>query len=542
MALICSRTLDIINFITREIVTDRQCSKFLRGRNLLLALCCVGGVCAFPPSHAAGSDDVYAGWHKQYNDSLKGANVVGLNQYIFSRHLKSRKPVVVGVIDSGIDTSCVSVTKALWTNPKEKPNGRDDDRNGYVDDLHGWNFLGTRDGSFNMVSAGTEEYREFKRLYPKYKHVRDTSGVAPADRAEYAYYTVMRRKAKINSYLMFYQISVQKQQSLASVDSIVKAMPAVAADTLTLRGLIALPVSDSRWDSLLQAMTTDLYRTPLTTKWTDYLSRQRADHRLMERRIWGIEHDKDKRLLMGDDMNNAADRHYGNNTLTVDGCDHGTFVASVIAGQPADMRYAGIFPEARIMVVRVSPNGDEYDKDVASGIYYAVDNGASVINLSLGKYTSPQARMVNDAIAYAARHDVLIVAAAGNNALNIDSTAYFPSAVDSLGNPFPNYIRVGASTPAGTRSSLSNYGLHKVDIYAPGELVAGVFPGDELSLQQGTSVAAPVVTAIAAMMRAYYPKAKAAQIKEALVATARRLNGIALVDAEAAFRQLAGRR
>jgi len=519
-------------------MTDFLYSKFRKSRNVLFALLCIGGGIYSSPLHAVSNDSAYVGWHKQYNDTLKGANIVGLNHFIQSHHLKFRKPLVVGVIDSGIDTSCVAVTKSLWTNPKERPNGIDDDHNGYIDDIHGWNFLGTRDGSFNMTSAGTEEYREFKRLYPKYKNVKDAAGVAPADRKEYDYYLEMRRKAKINSYLMFYQVSVEKQAALASIDSIVTAMPKVATDTLTLRGLITLPVTDSRWETLLQAMVTDLYRTPLTTKWTDYLSRQRGDHQLMERRIWGIEHDKDKRLLMGDDMTNAEDRFYGNNTLTIDGCDHGTFVASIIAGQPADKRYAGIFPEARIMVVRVSPDGDEYDKDVASGIHYAVDNGAKVINLSLGKYTSPQAGMVNDAIAYAARHDVLIVAAAGNNGLNIDSIGYYPSAVDGQGLSMSNYLRVGASTPSGTRSSLSNYGKHKVPLFAPGELIAGVFPGDEVSLQQGTSVAAPVVSAIAAMMRAYFPKASAAKIKEALVTTARQSNGIALVDAEAAISYL----
>lgn len=493
----------------------------------------------FIPSHAQSTfneGDAYVGWHKQLNDTLHGANVTGLYNYIHRKHLKPRRTVVVGIVDSGADTTCVALRPSLWTNEKEILDGKDNDGNGYVDDRHGWNFLGTKDGKFNMTSAGTEEYREFKRLYPKYKQVKNAEQVAPADREEYAYYLDMRKKAKINSYLMFFEISAKKQEALASIDSILHVQPKLSVDTLTLAGLVSLKVTDSRWENLLQAMVTDLYRTPLTTTWTKYLSSARADHQLMARRIYGIEHDKDKRLLMGDNMLDADDRYYGNNNVGIDGDDHGNFVASIVAGQPKDDRYAGIDPQAKLMIVRVSPEGDEYDKDVSSGLRYAVDNGAKVINLSLGKYTSPQAAMVNEAIAYAAAHDVLIIAAAGNNSRNIDSVAYFPSAVDKDGKPFTNYIRVGASGPDGKRLSLSNYGPAHVDLYAPGELIAGVYPGDKCDVANGTSVAAPVVTAIAAMLRAYYPKLKASEVKNILVRSARQENGIAVVDAEAAFK------
>ncbi len=493
----------------------------------------------FTSAHAQSALDnrsAYVGWHKQLNDSVRGANVTGLYNYIRSKRLKPRRTVVVGIVDSGADTACVALRPSLWINDKEILDGKDNDGNGYVDDRHGWNFLGTKDGKFNMTSAGTEEYREFKRLYPKYKLVRSAEQVAPADRAEYAYYLDMRKKAKINSYLMFFEISTKKQEALASIDSILHVQPKLSVDTLTLGGLVSLKVTDSRWENLLQAMVTDLYRTPLNTTWIKYLASARADHQLMARRIYGIEHDKDKRLLMGDNMLDADDRYYGNNNVGVDGDDHGNFVASVVAGQPKDGRYAGIDSQARLMIVRVSPDGDEYDKDVSSGLRYAVDNGARVINLSLGKYTSPQAAMVNDAIAYAAAHDVLIIAAAGNNSQNIDSVAYFPSAVNKDGKPFANYIRVGASGVNGKRLSLSNYGPAHVDLYAPGEMIAGVYPGDRCDVANGTSVAAPVVTAIAAMLRAYYPKLKAHEVKNILVRSARQENGIRIVDAEAAFK------
>lgn len=482
----------------------------------------------------------YVGWHKQYSDTLRGANINCVYDFIVRKNLKSRRNVVVGIVDSGADTTCLSIRPSLWRNAKERLDGKDDDGNGYVDDIHGWNFLGTCDGKFNMMSAGTEEYREFKRLYPKYKGIKGMNEVAEADQEEFAYYLEMRRKAKINSYLTFYEIMTQKQTALASVDSIVKHMNGLRSDTLTLGGLTRLKLDDPQWSIYENFMLTDMLRTPQTTKWTAYLDKVHADYQLMTRRIYGIEHDKDKRLLIGDNMLDAADLHYGNSNVGVDGCEHGNFVASVVAGQPADIRYAGIFPEARLMIVRVSPDGDEYDKDVSSGIRYAVDNGATVINLSLGKYTSPQAAMVNDAIAYAAAHDVLIVAAAGNNGKNIDSIAYFPSALDKAGQPFDNYIRVGASGRDGKKLPISNFGARSVDLYAPGEMIAGVYPGDKTNLADGTSVATPVVTAVAAMLRAYYPKLTASMVKRLLVGTARHENGIAIVNAEAAFKN-AGR-
>ena len=491
---------------------------------------------AIAPANVGGVNKrAIAGWHKQYCDTLRGANINRVYDFISRKKLKLRRQVVVGIVDSGADTTCLSLRQSLWRNAKEKLNGKDDDGNGYVDDIHGWNFLGTADGKFNMVSAGTEEYREFKRLYPKYKGVSAASQVKPDDREEFAYYLDMRKKAKINSYLTFFEISIKKQQALACADSIVRVKIGAGADTLTLGGLTKLHVDDSRWDAYLNYMLADLFRTPLTTKWTTYLDKTRADHALMARRIYGIEHDKDKRLLMGDNMLNAADLHYGNNNVGVEGYEHGNFVASVVAGQATDNGYAGIFPQARLMIVRVCPDGDEYDKDVSSGIRYAVDNGAKVINLSLGKYTSPHAAMVNDAIAYAAAHDVLIVAAAGNNCRDIDSVAYFPSALDKAGLPFDNYIRVGASGRNGKRLSLSNFGTHAVDLYAPGELIAGVYPGDKADLADGTSVATPIVSAIASMLRAYYPKLTAARLKRLLVATARQEGDIKIVDAMAAF-------
>lgn len=489
--------------------------------------------------------DVYVGWHKQWNDSLKGANVTAAQQYMKDKRIKPRKTIIVGIIDSGIEPGDQSVAGSLWTNKKEKLNGKDDDGNGYVDDVHGWNFLGTKDGTFNMTSAGTEEFREFKRLYPKYKNVNEKDPQVD-DEEEYEYYLRMKKKAGIASYIRFYGYARQKNACIDKMDSILHVQPQLAVDTLTLSGMMHQQVADTLWSAYAETILADLLRTDRKTLWTDFVKKQHDDLALMARRINGIEHDADKRLLMGDNMDDADDRFYGNNTLNVEGHDHGHFVATVVAGRSADSRREGIWPAARLLTVRCAPNGDEYDKDVSSAIRYAVDNGAKVLNISLGKYVSPRADMVNAALEYAASKDVLVITAGGNNHLNIDSTFYYPTAIDAHGRPMAHVIRVGGSAMDGSLSSISNFGSETIDLYAPGEYIAGFYPGDKPDMANGTSVAAPVVSGVAAMLRACFPKLKACEIKQILMATVHKMPGLqsvsgGIVDACAAMKMAKGK-
>ena len=336
----------------------------------------------------------YAGWYKIHNDSIHGANINAAINYIKANKIKYKKNIIVGVLDSGIDTASVALEQVLWTNKKEKADGKDNDKNGYVDDLHGWNFLGTADGSFNMLRAGTEEYREFKRLYPKYKNVKDGDDEANMWPLEYAYYKKVRKKCGVGSYMMFYQFSQQKAVTIAKMDSLLHTVKNLNPDTLTIAGLFTQEVEDSAWAQYGQEIYVDLIKAEPTQTWPEFKKAQAEALKQMAHNLWKIEGEADKRLLIGDDMNNAADRFYGNGKLDIEGYEHGTFVASIVAGK-ADKEhdaFSGIWPNARIMAVRCSPDGDEYDKDVASSIHYAVDNGARVINISLGKYLSPDHR------------------------------------------------------------------------------------------------------------------------------------------------------
>ncbi len=479
------------------------------------------GLLLFVSSNIAFGQDGngHAGWHKIFNDSLQGTRSDEALQYLEARQKSATETVIVGLIDTGIDTTATDLRPALWNNPKEIADGKDNDQNGYVDDLHGWNFLGTKDGTFNMGNAGTEEYREFKRLYPKYKNL-DPAQVQ--DKEEYAYYLKMRKKANIDSYLKFVGYTGIKDDAYQYIDSVLAAMPDLQKDTLTISGLMYIPIDEARWNKACETLLVDLYQAPKGSLWNQLLEQHDNEFDLMKKRIYGIEHDQDKRLLMGDDMNNPEDRFYGNATLTTENALHGTFNAGIIAGQGTGNPDAkGIFPDARIMAIRALPNGDEYDKDIATAIRYAVDNGAKIINMSFGKYTSPQADMVNKAIGYAAEKDVLIIQAAGNDHLNLDSVTCFPTGKDATGKPFPNVIKVGASDEDGICCPFSNYGKHEVDVFAPGKDIISVCPGDQYATSQGTSVAAPVVTGIAAMLRAYFPRLKAAQVKEILIKSVR---------------------
>lgn len=482
----------------------------------------------------------HVGWHKLFNDSLQGTRSDEALQYLKETLKKAHTTVIVGLIDSGIDTTVTDLRPALWNNPKEIADGKDNDKNGYADDLHGWNFLGTKDGTFNMVNAGTEEYREFKRLYPKYK---DMDSTQVEDKEEYAYYLKMRRKANIDSYLKFVGYTGIKDDAYQYIDSVLTAMPGMQKDTLTINGLIHVPIDEAHWNKACETLFVDLYQTPKDALWNQLKQKHEQEFGLMKKRIYGIAHDQDKRLLMGDDMNDPEDRFYGNATLMAENALHGTFNAGVIAGQGIGYAPAkGVFPDAKIMVIRAVPNGDEYDKDIASAIRYAADNGARVINMSFGKYTSTHADMVNEAIAHAAKKDVLIVQAAGNDHLDIDSITCFPTGKDTAGRPFPNIIKVGASDKSGNCCPFSNYGQHEVDVFAPGEDITSVCPGGKYAASQGTSVAAPIVTGIATMIRAYFPRLKAEQAKEILTKSARpmKMSGISasggIVDAMGAVK------
>jgi len=244
-----------------------------------------------------------------------------------------------------------------------------------------------------------------------------------------------------------------------------------------------------------------------------------------ERLDYNLNLDYDGRSVVGDNPNDLSDRNYGNNNvMPKTGRSHGTHVSGIIAGKRNNgIGINGAANNVKIMAIRNTPNGDEYDKDVALGVYYAVDNGARIINMSFGKSFSPHSDWVRDAIVYAAKKNVLIVAAAGNDSENTDVVKNYPNDQIGVGQEVAdNFVKVGSTTyeyGSGLVSGFSNYGKSSVDVFAPGSKIYSSYPNDEYEFAQGTSMASPLVAGVAALIMSQYPKLSAAQVKQILMAS-----------------------
>ena len=430
------------------------------------------------------------------------------------------KTVIVGVVDSGVDIEHEDLKNVIWTNEDEIPgNGIDDDKNGYVDDIHGWNFLG------NTIEENLEYVRILKNLKPKYDG-KDASDIAEANKEEFALYEKAQKEydeeySEISRNVNYYN---QLSQQIASARAAVSEK--LGKEDFTKEELMAMEAEETSLQQqkglLLNIMNNggeDLDEVASQLQGgIDYYQGRLDSHLNLE-----LEGRK-----TGDNPDDLTDTNYGNND--VDGPDpekadakHGTHVAGIIAAERNNgIGMNGVARNIKIMAVRAVPDGDEYDKDIALGIRYAVDNGAKVINTSFGKYYSTHPEWVIDAIKYAAKKDVLIVNAAGNDALDMDATRIYPNdqTPDNNEEIADNFLTVGASNfdyGSDLVARFSNYGQTNVDVFAPGTKIWSTTPNDEYEFLQGTSMASPAVAGVAAMIRSLYPKLSATEVKEVLM-------------------------
>ena len=457
-------------------------------------------------------------WHQmdKTDSGYNGISLAKAYDFIKTKKLKSKK-IIVAVIDSGIDTLHEDLKPVLWTNPKEIPgNGKDDDKNGYVDDIHGWNFLGGKDGR-NVKEDSYEGARVYHNLKAKWegKEVNPDS-LNAADKKSYAEYT--RAKEKVVGDVNQEEIAFLKNMypGLKSGDSALRAqlgkeeysgndlkdITTTNPDAKRTRGFIlSICKANDSYDitnkQLLEELEGQMRKGEDVSKApTPY----RQD-------------------IVKDDETNINDRNYGNNDIMAATPFHGTHCSGIIGavrnnGKGVD----GIADNVNIMMIRAVPDGDEHDKDIANAIRYAVDNGAKIISMSFGKDFSPEKRWVDDAFRYAEKKGVLLVHAAGNDAKNIDTAYNFPNPVfeDGKGRA-TNVITVGASgdkTNGGYTASFSNYGKREVDVFAPGVSIYSTIPGgNTYGNASGTSMACPVVAGIAALVLEYYPYLTPQQLK-----------------------------
>lgn len=428
-------------------------------------------------------------------DSIPGMSV----DKAYAELLKNKKAtrVIVGVVDSGVDIEHEDLKSVVWTNKKEiAGNGIDDDKNGYIDDIHGWNFLG---------NAGNENL-EMTRILKKGD---DGSAIYRNAKAEYdeKYQKALEDKQQVD-----FLLSTNK-----SIQTFLKK------DEYTLEELQAIVTFDEGLNRSKQIMAQVIGQAG--PKFNSEIEGFRKY--VYDQLDFNLNKEFDGRKAVGDNPDDLNDKKYGNNIVY--GPDkeealHGTHVAGIIA-QTRNNKLGGdgIANRVEIMAIRAVPNGDEYDKDIALAIRYAVDNGAKVINGSFGKSYSPHKQWVYDAIKYAQKKDVLFVHAAGNEGNNIDleKNPNFPNDSQDNKTEFANNVlTVGAlnyTYGEDVVAPFSNYGSFNVDVFAPGMEIYATVPNNKYKYEQGTSMASPNVAGVAALIRSYYPTLSAAQVKQILM-------------------------
>ena len=469
-----------------------------------------------PLKVSALTDEEKNNW--QHKDLLKDT-IPGMSvNTTYDELIKNKKgsKVIVAVIDSGIDIDHEDLTGLIWTNKKEIPNnGIDDDGNGYVDDIHGWNFLGE---AYN-------EQLEFVRILAS----NDTSNPRYADaQKEYE-----EERQKYMGYKAQYdQIATQVNSAHETLKAHFKK------DNYTKEEVNAVKTDN---ETLMQAVGLAKYVYSLEMESMTAFIKELNDglKQINERLNYNLNKDFSGRTT-GDDINDITDTGYGDGNVKpkVKDESHGTHVAGIIAANRNNsLGIQGVANNVEIMAIRAVPNGDEYDKDIALAIRYAVDNGAKVINASFGKSYSPHSQWVMDALKYAGDNDVVFVHAAGNDGKDLDSNYNYPNDAVNNGPEITNtVITVGSLTSKyGSElvSGFSNYGKINVDIFAPGSAVYSTMPENEYKHQGGTSMASPGVAGIAALIRSYYPNLTAAQVKEVILQSGLKLNTKVVVGGDA---------
>ncbi len=460
-------------------------------------------------------------WH-QMDLKTDGFYGVSLNQaYLFLKGKKS-KTVIVTTIDSGIDTLQKDLVSVLWVNPNSN--------DGYPGDVHGWDFLGGKGGKVDFTET-TEEVRQYFKLKDKYaaltaapagqekefalwqgvKAVYDTS--LNKAQAEVKDLTMEVNVLSATNYYIKRELKLQSDQTFTKAD-----LDRIKTTNDTLNQ------SKTVWESVFSQIGDNTNNAKVLKDITEYYAKQNNT----------ITPDLEARArIVGDDPDVNDGKPYGNNILKNADASHGTGVAGLI-GAVRNNGYGidGIADNVRIMSIKAVPNGDEYDKDIANAIHFAVDHGAEIINMSFGKKISPHKAWVDEAFEYAAAHDVLLVMASGNESQDVDTKPEFPNTNYLDGKKTDNVINVGASGPKpGEKlaADFTNYGKNSVDVFAPGVKVTSIDMDAEFNTEDGTSFSAPIVSGIAALCLEYYPKLTAKQVKQAILESAAPVTGIMVI-------------
>lgn len=452
-------------------------------------------------------------------DTIPGMSVTRAYDELL-KHRKS-KTVIVAVVDSGIDINHEDLKGSIWKNPKERINGRDDDNNGYIDDIHGWNFLG------DIVAENMEFVRIIRDNKSRFENVNPAT-LSAKDKQLYNVYVSAKaeyeKEVSENSQTLQQYTPILAQVKQAH-DFATKRLGKATYTSKELLGMEAQTEQEQAYKQMLLRMYGNVGEgetmVDFVKGFEDYVES------LKDRQETHYNFNLNARKKLNDNVKDLSDKYYGNNKVggpdsKLKDAKHGTHVAGIIAANRKNkIGIKGIANHAKIMAIRAVPDGDEYDKDVALAIRYAVDNGAKVINTSFGKYFSTHPEWVREAIKYAASKDVLIVNAAGNDAKNMDKVNVYPNDQTlSIPEISDNFLTVGAlNYEYGSQlvAPFSNYGKQNVDVFAPGVKIYSTTPLNTYEYLQGTSMAAPAVAGVAAVIRSYFPQLTAAQVKKVIM-------------------------
>jgi subtilisin family serine protease len=445
--------------------------------------------------------------------------------------LKGRQAtkVIVAVIDGGVDIGHEDLKDRIWTNPREVAgNGVDEDKNGFVDDIHGWNFIGGPSGS---VEHETNELtREYARLKKKYEGMSRIEVPAPEQSVFDEWETLKKRyeseRTKTEHELELFESFLEMFESAAH--RLTTLYPGV---TITIAVLDTLTTDDEVVRSAITVIRLFLERQDPGTSLASVVTDLREGTEYYRDAIqYTYNPDYDPRSIVGDDPANARENFYGNNNVAGPDPHHGTHVAGIIAANRGNsLGIRGIADHVVILPVRAVPDGDERDKDVANAIRYAADNGARIINMSFGKEFSPDKEVVDEAIRYAESKGALLVHSAGNEGEDLSQHPDYPGRAFLDGTTASNWIEVGASYWLESEEmacSFSNYSRSLVDLFAPGKEIYSCFPDNAYNHLNGTSMAAPVVSGVAALLWSYFPTLSAAEVKSILLESATTYKGI----------------
>lgn len=514
-------------------------------KKILIAACFMTGFATFAQTAVSALDpmkdkDLMTWYHKDFSaTNVYGVNTQNAYKYLESKGLKPRT-VVVGVLDSGVQVDHPGLVKNMWKNPNEIPNnGKDDDGNGYVDDIYGWNFIGGKNGDVDVDNM------EVTRVVKKYQPIFEgtDSSANKANQAKMPEEFAMYMKSKE----IFTKKSIEGKQAFETYTMIQKMIPSMIAmlDGKNLTPEVVAAIKPATQEQAMAAsVLAQIAQDPAVKGKSPAEAQKFLEDQMKEAldyygpqatKQYNLDYDP-RASIVGDNYDDYSEKYYGNNHYEGPDAKHGTHVSGIIAGYPqgTETQYGVAYKVAKIMTVRAVPDGDERDKDVANAIRYAVDNGAKILNMSFGKPVSPGKEYVWDAFKYAQDKGVLLVKAAGNENEDISENVAYPTNYKDVKDAKPfinNMIVVGASTNDNEflRASFSNYNQKMVNVFAPGDKIYSTVPTNKYEYLQGTSMAAPVVAGGAAVLLAYMPNLKPEQIIEAFVKTANKSSVNAMI-------------